>query len=180
MINLEVNSKYAFLKSHEGKIIFAHTDEVSRNIVDLLDKLYLEYVETTFTTDVDFFIMMGRNFTKKNKYYGKNIYTLEDILKTKLLTRGNKLDLKHVYESYLPMIQSNDRDTICLGYDLLIRDLSYNDIINIGELVKRNIYPFHRCFSMPYWFSPNMAVNYGITNLWPIIGMIYKRNTALV
>lgn len=180
MINLEVNSKYTFLKSHEGKIIFAPDNEISPNINDLLNKLYLEYIETKFTTDVDFFIMKGRNFTKKNKYYGKNIYFLEDVLKTKLSTRCDKLDSKFVYESYIPMIQSNDPDTKCLGYDLLIRDLSYNDIINIAELVKRNIYPFHRCFIMPYWFCPHIAANYGITNLWPIIGMIYKRNTTLV
>lgn len=180
MINLEVNTKYTFLKSHEGKIIFAPRDEINNNIIDLLEKLHLEYIETTFTTDVDFFIMRGRNFTKKNKYYGKNIYFLEDVLKTKLLKRCNKLDSKFVYETYLPMIQSNDADTKCLGYDFLINDLSYNDFVNIGELVKRNIYPFHRCFTMPYWFCPNMAVNYGITNLWPIVAMIYKRNTALV
>lgn len=180
MINLDINNRYAFLKSHEGKIIFVPTFNVSKNIADLLDKLHLEYSDTEFATDVDFFIMKGRNFTKKNKYYGKNIYLLEDVLKVKLLVREDKLDSKFVYESYLPMIQSNDRDTKCLGYDLLIRDLSYGDIVNIGELVKKRIYPFYDCFVMPYWFEPNLTADYGITNLWPIIGMMYKRNTALV
>lgn len=158
MINIKEYNRFNYL-SIDNNLEPAAVNNIDKDIPlflkELLGVLKLENVESSFTTDFDFFILIPhpkKDYTK-NKYYGKPIYRLHDVLEYILSNRVNKLHGPDFYYDYLPMLTSKDWPTIKLGYSILLNQLSYLDFRILSHISNLDVCPFNRLFYLSYSYK---------------------------
>lgn len=153
MINLEKHNKFNYLNINKESVSILDEFSSPNLITSALDGLGLEYIDSKFATDFDFFIAHTNGDLKKNRYYGKPVYLADNIIKSLLSGREQNLRTPSFHEDYLPMLLSKDRATAALGYDFIIRCFSYIDWAHISFLNASKIYPYNKLF----YFSDYLA-----------------------
>ena len=175
MINLEKHPRFNYLSINKETVLVEEKICSPSLITDALENLGLEYVDSKFTTDFDFFIANTRTELKKNRYYGKPVYLIDTVIKSLLSGRQQALQSQTFHNDYLPMLRSKDRPTAVLGYDLIIKCFSYLDWAHISFLVEGKIYPYYNLFYLPDYYTRSTAyVN--SKHLWAFFGTHYISN----
>lgn len=164
MIDLRKYNKFNVLAYNQKnkKYEIKTNGYVPKPVLSLLESFGLEKVASEFTTDFDFFIVTNAqsNLNFKNKFYGKPICRVLDI--TRYFTSGRQNiipDSNKMHDYLFPMLLSKDQESVKLGYNLLLKELSYSDMFTLNKLIKLKIYPYTKIFELNAWNQESIYSN---------------------
>lgn len=130
-------------------------------LVHTLECIGYEYIDSTHSIDFDIFIEQakpdGYTSITKSKYYGKRIFTAEEIFKAYMpphkVTHPHK---SYTYTSYIygdfhktiiPMLLSSDEASNLLGYQWMLKNLTFDEFTAMMLATKLCLAPYNTIMS---------------------------------